>query len=164
MRGACLQIVNYFLDFFTSKLTGTNSRFKAGRTATLIKSSKPYWSNLLPSTLKLTVYLVILFPPCFCSAYCVAYKAYLTPIIKGLSSIYYRRVLVRQIFQEYLNSRFIVRHKDKNSQTINIGSGAFNIRTIFLVVKHLGPDISRLTKLEPPRLNLDCKPIPIEQY
>ncbi len=73
---------------------------------------------------------------------------------------------------EYLNSRSIVRHKGKNSQTINIGFGAFNIRTIFLVVKHLSPDISRLinpdisrlTKLEPPRLNLDYKPIPIEQY
>ena len=58
----------------------------------------------------------------------------------------------------------IVRLKSKSSQTINIGFGAFNIRTIFLVVKHLSLDISRLTKLESPRLNLDYKPIPIEQY
>ena len=58
----------------------------------------------------------------------------------------------------------IVRLKGKSSQAISKGFIALHIKTILLVVKHLSPDISRLTKLEPPILNLDYKPIPIEQY
>jgi len=56
----------------------------------------------------------------------------------------------------------IVRLKGKSSPAISKGFLALHIRTILLVVKHLSPDISRLTKLEPPTLNLDYKPMTIE--
>ena len=57
----------------------------------------------------------------------------------------------------------IVRLKGKSSQTISKGFLTLDIRTILLVVRHLIHDITRLTKLEPPTLNLDYKPIAIEQ-
>jgi len=63
-----------------------------------------------------------------------------------------------------LSSRLIVRLIGRNSPTIRKGFITLHIKTILIVVRHLLPDITRLTKLEPPTLNLDYKPIPIEQY
>lgn len=57
----------------------------------------------------------------------------------------------------------IVRLIGKSSPAISKGFLALHIRTILLVVRHLPPDIKRLTKLEPPTLNLDYKSIAIEQ-